>query len=86
MTHGDHHFVNMMVEHSMMVQSGTIPNTENDFKEFILSNASLAVSGLLQHYLSGVNISSEIVFGVLLWDESARAGQCCQQYYLNSWK
>ena len=35
---------------------------------------SLAVSGLLQLYFSSLNISSEITFGVLLWDEAARSG------------
>ena len=35
---------------------------------------SLAVSGLMQQYLAAINISSEIVFGVLRWDEAAREG------------
>ena len=36
--------------------------------------SSLAVSGLMRHYLSSLNISARVVFGVLLWDEEARAG------------
>ena len=39
-----------------------------------LSYFSLAVAGLMQLYLSSINVSSEIMFGVLLWDEAARAG------------
>ena len=35
---------------------------------------SLAVAGLLQHYLSILSVSADIVFGVLLWDEAARSG------------
>ena len=32
------------------------------------------MSGLLRHYLSVLGVSADIVFGVLLWDESARSG------------
>lgn len=28
----------------------------------------------MRHYMSAIQLSSEIVFGVLLWDEAARAG------------
>ena len=35
---------------------------------------SLAVSGLLKYYLSSLQITSELIFGVLLWDEAARSG------------
>ena len=38
-SHPHHHQVNMIVERSMMVQSAHIPNTDNDFQQFILSNA-----------------------------------------------
>ena len=35
---------------------------------------SLAVCGLLHHYLASLQLTSDIVFGVLRWDEAARAG------------
>ena len=38
-SHPHHDQVNMIVERSMMVQSAHIPNTDNDFQQFILSNA-----------------------------------------------
>ena len=31
--------VNMLLETSFMVQAAHVPNTENDFQEFVLSNA-----------------------------------------------
>ena len=31
--------INRILEQSMMVQAGTIPNTDSDFQQFILSNA-----------------------------------------------
>ena len=30
--------------------------------------------GLLHHYLASLQLTSDIVFGVLRWDEAARAG------------
>ena len=45
--------VNSVLEQSMRVQAGTVPDTQSDFQHFILSNASLAVCGLLRHYLVG---------------------------------
>ena len=66
--------VNSVLETSMMVQAGHVPQTDNDFQEFVLSNASLAVSGLLRHYLAAAGLEANIVFGVLRWDEAAREG------------
>ena len=68
------HTVNSLLETSMMVQAGHVPNTDNDFQEFVLSNASLAVAGLLRHYLAAAGLEADIVFGVLRWDEAAREG------------
>jgi len=65
--------INNLVQHSMMAQAAQIPNS-GDFADFVLSNASLAVSGLLRHYLSVLGVRADIVFGVLLWDEVARSG------------
>eukprot|EP00091_Calanus_sinicus_P017137 TRINITY_DN36982_c0_g1_i1.p1 TRINITY_DN36982_c0_g1~~TRINITY_DN36982_c0_g1_i1.p1 ORF type:complete len:322 (-),score=122.70 TRINITY_DN36982_c0_g1_i1:55-981(-) len=65
--------INSLLQHSMMAQAAQIPKS-GDFEDFVLSNASLAVSGLLRHYLSVLGVSADIVFGVLLWDESARSG------------
>jgi len=65
--------INTMLEYSMKIQSGHIPKSD-EFSEFILSNSSLAVAGLLQYYLSLLQIKSEIVFGILEWDEQARSG------------
>ena len=50
--------VNNLLEYSMKIQMGTIPNTE--FNQYILSNASLAVSGLLYTYLTTLGIQSNI--------------------------
>ena len=50
--------VNKILEQSMRTQMGTIPETE--FSQCILSNACLAVCGLLHVYLKNVDIRSEI--------------------------
>ena len=50
--------INMIFEQSMKVQMGTIPETE--FSQCILSNACLAVSGLLHVYLSNLDIRSDL--------------------------
>jgi len=63
--------VNQLLEQSMCAQAATVPGSD-DFCDFVLSNSSLAVASLLRHYLSVLGINSRIVFGVLLWDESAR--------------
>ena len=52
----------------MKVQMGTIPETE--FSQCILSNACLAVSGLLHVYLSNLGIRSDLgryLFRIFLW-------------------
>jgi len=63
--------VNQLLEQSMCAQAATVPGSD-DFCDFVLSNSSLAVASLLRHYLSIIGVDSRIVFGVLLWDESAR--------------
>ena len=50
--------INMMLEHSMKIQMGTIPETE--FSQCILSNACLAVSGLLHIYFNNLGIQSDL--------------------------
>ena len=50
--------INRILEQSMKTQIGTIPGTE--FSQCILSNACLAVCGLLHIYLKNLNIQSEI--------------------------
>ena len=40
-----------------------------------MSNASLAVAGLIKTYLAGMGVlEAEVVFGVMLWDAAAREG------------
>ena len=50
--------INRILEQSLKTQMGTIPETE--FSQCILSNACLAVCGLLHIYLKNLNIQSEI--------------------------
>jgi hypothetical protein len=50
--------INSVLEHSMKVQMGTIPDTE--FSKYILSNACLVVSGLLHVYFNSLGITSDI--------------------------
>ena len=50
--------INKILEQSMKSQMGTIPETE--FSQCILSNACLAVCGLLHVYLKNLNIQSEL--------------------------
>lgn len=64
--------VNPLLNMSTKIQSGTIPKSE-EFSQFILSNSSLAVQGMLQYYLSYLDIQSEIIFGVLKWAQDARS-------------
>ena len=49
---------NNLLEYSMKIQMGTIPNTE--FNQYILANACLAVSGLLYTYLLALGVQSDI--------------------------
>ena len=65
--------INSLLSYSMKVQSGHIPKSD-EFSEFILSNSSLAIAGLLQYYLSVVDIKANIIFGILQWDPEARSG------------
>jgi len=64
--------VNPILNYSMKVQSGSIPKSE-EFSEFILSNSSLALAGMLQYFLGYLDIQSDITFGVLKWAEEARS-------------
>jgi len=73
-THASSNLVNSLLNHSMAVQAANIPGS-GEFQDFILSNSSLAVAGLLRHYLSLLGLQADIVFGVLLWEEAARAGE-----------
>jgi len=72
--------INAVLSKSMEVQSSHVPDCHGhgDFQDFILSNASLAVAGLLKTYLSGLGLANDdevgVVFGVMLWDPSARDG------------
>ena len=50
--------INGVLEHSMKIQMGTIPGTE--FDKHILSNACLAISGLLHVYFNALRIHSDI--------------------------
>ena len=50
--------INKVLEQSMKTQMGTIPETE--FSQCILSNACLAVCGLLHVYLKNLDIRSEL--------------------------
>ena len=50
--------INQILEQSMKVQMAVIPGTE--FDQYILSNACMAVSGLLHVYLKELDISSNI--------------------------
>lgn len=65
--------INRLLQHSMMAQSASIPDSE-EFQQFVLSNSSLAVAALLRQYLSVIQVSSDITFGVLLWEQAARSG------------
>jgi len=65
--------INSLLQQSMRTQAATVPGSD-DFQDFILSNSSLAVSSLLRYYLGALGVSSNIVFGVLLWDGAAREG------------
>ena len=68
-----HDAINGLLSESLTAQSSTVPNSE-EFQHYILSNSALCVSGLIQYYLKeAFNVDSEIVFGVLLWDEAARS-------------
>ena len=42
--------INEILSESWRVQASTLPKS-GDFEEFILSNSSLAVAGLMKHYL-----------------------------------
>ena len=50
--------INQILEQSMKIQMGVIPGTE--FDKYILSNACMAVSGLLHVYLKGLGIATDI--------------------------
>ena len=65
--------INAILTKSMEAQSSRVPDCkDDDFQDFILSNASLAVAGLLRTYLRAIGVESNVMFGVLLWDASAR--------------
>eukprot|EP00088_Acartia_fossae_P031341 TRINITY_DN3224_c0_g1_i5.p1 TRINITY_DN3224_c0_g1~~TRINITY_DN3224_c0_g1_i5.p1 ORF type:complete len:338 (-),score=65.48 TRINITY_DN3224_c0_g1_i5:191-1204(-) len=66
--------INPMLNYSIKVQSGVIPKSE-EFSEFILSNSSLAVAGMLQYLLGHLDVPSEITFGVLKWAQDARSSE-----------
>ena len=50
--------INSILEQSMKVQMGRIPDSE--FSQYILSNACLAISGLLHVYFKALGITSDI--------------------------
>ena len=50
--------INQILEQSLRIQMGVIPSTE--FDKHILSNACMAVCGLLHVYLKAIDISSSI--------------------------
>jgi len=64
--------INTLLEYSMLVQSSTIQTKMTsaddlhllELNYFILSNASLSVSGLLSRYLKSIGISSTTVCGI----------------------
>ena len=65
--------INEVLQKSWEAQSSTIPQCDGhgDFSDFIVSNSSLAVSGLLKTYLNALDISKvSLVFGITLWDKS----------------
>lgn len=65
--------VNAVLSESTRAQSSTVPDS-GDFEDFVLSNASLAVAGLVRSYLRcllGADLC-KVELGVLLWDPAAR--------------
>ena len=67
--------INKLLLKSWEAQSSTIPQCDGhgDFSDFIVSNSSLAVSGLLKTYLNALDISEvSLVFGITLWDKSSQ--------------
>ena len=75
----------MMLEHSMKIQMGTIPETE--FSQCILSNACLAVSGLLHIYFNNLGIQSDLgryliwnIFWYWLWCKNLHLGLQINKY------
>jgi len=64
--------INSLLEYSMQVQSSTVQTQMKSAEDlqllelnyFILSNASLTVTGFLQRYLKNIGISSKAVCGV----------------------
>ena len=71
----NHAKINAILNKSMEIQSSKIPDSD-DFENFIISNSCLAVSGLLKYYFQSLNLveKTQVVFGVMLWDENARDG------------
>ena len=69
------HKINCILQKSWEAQSSTIPQCDGhgDFSDFIVSNSSLAVSGLLKTYFDTLDISNvSLVFGLTLWDKSSQ--------------
>ena len=67
--------INKLLLKSWEAQSSTIPQCDGhgDFSDFVVSNSSLAVSGLLKTYLNALGISEvSLVFGITLWDKSSQ--------------
>lgn len=69
--------INAILDKSMECQSATVPKSD-EFAEFIVSNASMAVCGLVRSYLhsvlggEGKDDLSKVTAGIFLWDPTAR--------------
>lgn len=78
-SHAKADVINRILDRSMSVQSATIPGTD-DFEDFIVSNSSMAVCGLLRTYLHAVlgkevADQTKVTLGVFKWDPSARESE-----------
>ena len=54
--------VNKLLEHSLVVQSSTVPDevTSQDLRHFIMSNNCINISILLDYYLAHLGVASKV--------------------------
>ena len=59
--------VNKLLEHSLVVQSSTVPDevTSQDLRHFIMSNNCINISILLDYYLAHLGVASKVYCGAL---------------------
>merc|ERR1719510_2276140 len=75
--------INKLLRKSWESQSSTIPECDGhgDFSDFIVSNSSLAIAGLLTTYLKTLNINNvSLVFGIALWDKATQNDEVFEDY------